>query len=159
MKVPARVVAPDLQELLALFLSRHDLAEHRFVPAAKVPPPYHGLLVHEHHMTVTVEKFHGGLVNVSILDRRQNGDSYARKILLTLQKTGRVVQYGIMRIHLRYCNNEVQKRIVAGQTPLGIGRPGVGIAADGETRRARDLVEAGARNLRRRAVDEDRVGL
>lgn len=119
MKVPARVVAPDLHELLGLFPSQGDLAEYRVVPASKVPPPYHGLLVHQHHMTVTVEKFYGDMVNVAILDRRKQGYSYARKILLTLQKSGQVVQYGIMRIHLDYCSADVQKQIIAGKTPLG----------------------------------------
>ena len=48
------------------------------VPAAEVPPPYHGLLVHSEHMTVTVEEFHGGLVDVQVLDSRRAGESYAR---------------------------------------------------------------------------------
>jgi len=119
MKVPARTTAPDLGALLKLFPSRDDLADFQIVPAERLPTPYHALLVHEHHMTVTVEKYHGDLVNVCILDRRRDGDTYARKILLTLQKTGQVVQYGVMRIHLRYCSDEVKQQILAGQTPLG----------------------------------------
>jgi chorismate-pyruvate lyase len=70
-------------------------------------------------MTVTVEAHHGSLVDVRILAHRQDNDAYARKILLTLQSTGRVVQFGIMRVHLRYCSQEVRDEIVAGQTPLG----------------------------------------
>src|SRR5262249_23120420 len=45
--------------------------------------------------------------------------SYARKILLTLQSTGRIVQFGIMRINLELCSPAVRAAIVAGQTPLG----------------------------------------
>jgi chorismate-pyruvate lyase len=102
-----------------LFPPGDDLPEYEFVPADEVLPPYHGLLVHEHHMTVTVESHHGDLVDVRILARRQDGDSYARKILLALQGDGRVVQFGIMRVHLRYCSPAVRAEIVAGQTPLG----------------------------------------
>jgi hypothetical protein len=93
--------------------------EHEFVPGTAVPPPYHGLLVHEHHMTVTVESFYKSLVDVRILVRHQTADDYARKILLVLQSDGRVVQFGIMRIILRYCSPVVQAAILAGQTPLG----------------------------------------
>jgi chorismate-pyruvate lyase len=119
MNVPARRVGPDLRTLFALFPPGNDLPEYEFVPSDEVPPPYHGLLVHEHHMTVTVERHHGGLVDVRILARRQDGDSYARQILLALQGNGRVVQFGIMRVRLRYCSPAVRAEIIAGQTPLG----------------------------------------
>jgi hypothetical protein len=68
---------------------------------------------------VTVEKHHGSRVDVKVLSRRQEPDSYARKILLTRQSDGRVVQFGIMRVHLRYCGPEVRDAIVAEKTPLG----------------------------------------
>jgi chorismate-pyruvate lyase len=112
---------PDVRSLFALFPSGslEEAPDHEIVPADEVPPPYGGLLVHEHHMTVTVEAFHGDLVNVRILDRQQSDDWYARKILLTLQGSGRVVQFGIMRIHLRHCSRAVREEIIAGQTPLG----------------------------------------
>ncbi len=119
MNVPARTVGPDLDALLALFPPSDDLAAREVVHAAAVPPPYHGLLVHEHHMTVTVENYHGDLVDVIVLERRQDGDSYARKILLALQGTRQVVQYGIMRVNFRYTSDAVRAEIVAGKTPLG----------------------------------------
>jgi chorismate-pyruvate lyase len=111
---------PDLHTLTALFPPvGSEIPEFEFVPADEVPPPYHGLLVHEHHMTVTVEAYHHDLVDVRILARKQTADWYARKILLTLHKTGKVVQFGIMRIRLAYCDRAVRDEIVAGQTPLG----------------------------------------
>jgi chorismate-pyruvate lyase len=109
----------DLRELFALFPPAGDMPEYEFVPADEMPAPYHALLVHEHHMTVTVEKHHGDLVNVRILARNQNNESYARKILLVLQGNGRVVQFGIMRIWLSYCSPAVRDEVVAGKTPLG----------------------------------------
>lgn len=112
--------APDLRSLYALFPpTADDLLEYEIVAGDEVPEPYHGLLVHEHHMTVTVEEHHGDQVDVRILDQRQSGDWYARKILLTLQHGGKVVQFGIMRIHLNQCSPAVRAEIVAGQTPLG----------------------------------------
>ncbi len=119
MNFPVRVQGPNVAELFGLFPSNEDLPAYEVLPANKVPPPYHGLLVHEHHMTVTVEAYHGDLVNVQILEKRQEGDFYARKILLALQKTGRIVQFGIVRVNLALCSPEVRAEIVAGQTPFG----------------------------------------
>ena len=119
MSHPARTAGPELHALYALFPLADDIPECELVPADAVPPPYHGLLVHEHHMTVTVEQYHGDLVDVRILARRLDGDVYARKILLALRQSGRVVQFGIMRVNLRYCSAAVRAEIVAGQTPFG----------------------------------------
>ena len=81
------------------------------VPTTDVPEPYYRLLVHTHHMTVTVEAFYGSLVDVKVLDRRRDGDTYARKILLALRRSGKVVQFGIMRVQLNYCSQEVRDEI------------------------------------------------
>ena len=89
------------------------------MPGDEVPPPYRGLLVHEHHMTVTVEAYHGDLVDVRVLAVHRDEGSYARKILLALQGSGRVVQFGIVRVRLGYCSDAVQKEITAEKTPLG----------------------------------------
>jgi chorismate-pyruvate lyase len=119
MNIPANFTVPSLPALFALFPPADDVPEYELVPADEVPPPYHGLLVHEHHMTVTVEAYHGDQVDVRILARRQTDDWYARKILLALHGSGRVVQFGIMRVHLRYCDAAVRDEIIAGHTPLG----------------------------------------
>ncbi len=120
MNIPANL-GPDLRSLFTLFppASPEELSEYEFVSAEELPAPYQQLLVHEHHMTVTVEAHHGDRVNVRILARRQTPEWYARKILLALQSTGRVVQFGIMRIRLGLCTPAVRDEIVAGRTPLG----------------------------------------
>jgi chorismate-pyruvate lyase len=112
---------PDLRSLCALFPASKssDVPEYELVPADEVPPPYHDLLVHEHHMTVTVEAHHQDLVDVRILAQKKAPNWYARKILLTLQRTGRVVQFGIMRIWLEHCAADVRREILEGKTPLG----------------------------------------
>jgi chorismate-pyruvate lyase len=112
---------PNLPSLYALFPAAPGelWPECEFVQADEVPSPYRELLVHDQHMTVTVEAHHGDSVDVRILDRVHNDDVYARKILLALHGSGRVVQFGIMKINLSYCSLTVREEIVAGRTPLG----------------------------------------
>lgn len=119
MNTTSKLTGPTVEALFSLFPQTGEIPEYEIVPHDEVPPPYQGLLVHDHHMTVTVEAHHGYLVNVRILARNHNKDSYARKILLTLQQTGQVVQFGIARVHLAYCSEPVRAAIVAGKTPLG----------------------------------------
>ena len=117
-KAPSQ--GPDLRTLLGLFGPADDVvARAEVIPAHEVPPPYHDLLVHEHHMTVTVEAHHGDLVNVWILERWYSGDFYARKILLALQKTHKVVQFGVVRVDLSVCSPPVREEILGGRTPFG----------------------------------------
>lgn len=110
---------PDLHTLFQLFPPSSYLREFDVVPADWVPEPYRKLLVHEHHMTVTVEAHHGSLVDVKVLETKRDGDSYARKILLALQSNGRIVQFGLVRIWLHYCSPAVREAILAEKTPLG----------------------------------------
>jgi chorismate-pyruvate lyase len=114
-----RIVTPALPDLFARFPPADDQPDFELLPADAVPPPYHGLLVHEHHMTVTVEAYHGDRVNVRILNRVHQEPYYSRKILLALQKTGRIVQFGIVRANLNYCSQPVRDRILEGKTPFG----------------------------------------
>ena len=110
---------PNLTDFLALFPPADWLRAYEYIPAEQMPEPYHQLLVHEHHMTVTVEAHHGCLVDVRVLQRIHEDDTYARKILLTRQSDGQVVQFGLVRIHFQYCSAAVRDEIVAGQTPIG----------------------------------------
>lgn len=110
---------PDLQTLLALFPPADYLQSWEVIPGDQVPQPYHHLLVHDYHMTVTVEAHHGSLVDVKVLDKKRAADSYARKILLARQSDGRIVMFGLVRIWLHYCSPEVQAEILAEKTPIG----------------------------------------
>lgn len=110
----------ELHSLTRLFPDSETLflrAEH--VASVTVPEPYRSLLAHNHHMTVTMERFHQSPVDVRILDRRLDGDLYSRKILLLKQGTESVVQFGIVRFDLRYVSDVVREEILAGKTPLG----------------------------------------
>jgi chorismate-pyruvate lyase len=105
---------------VALFYeSPGELGQFVERPAAELPAVYQKLLAHNHHMTVTVERHHGSLVDVKVLERRISDEHYARKILLTRQADGRVVQFGIVRLNLAYLDEAVRREIEAQQTPLG----------------------------------------
>lgn len=112
-------IRPDLESLLAAFPPADYLLAWEFVLASEVPEPYRRLLVHEYHMTVTIEAHHGGLVDVEVLDKKTDQHAYARKILLRLQRSGKVVQFGLMRVHLEFCDAEVRAEILSEKRPLG----------------------------------------
>ena len=119
MSLAANRLVLTLPALFSLLPPVEDAPEYDFVLAEEVPQPYHDLLVHQRHMTVTVEKHHGNLVDVKVLASRLDEDVYDRKILLTLQGSGRVVLFGIVRINLNYCSAPVRQEILAQKTPLG----------------------------------------
>jgi chorismate-pyruvate lyase len=86
-----------------------------------VPEPSRRLLDHRSHMTVTMERHVGGPVSVDVLrEVRLTGErnDYAREILLR-DPSGRVVQYGLVRIDLGALPEAVRGRIEAGAAPLG----------------------------------------
>ncbi|MEX1094650.1 MAG: hypothetical protein WED34_01305 [Planctomycetales bacterium] len=110
----------ELNALTGLFPGGDALiaaAEH--IPSALTPEPYKTLLVHDQHMTVTMEAHHGANVDVRILDRRLDGDVYSRKIVLVKHGTEQVVQFGIVRFDLRYVTQAVRDEILQGEAPLG----------------------------------------
>lgn len=110
----------ELNALVNLFPSEEPLiaaAEH--IPSSLTPEPYRQLLVHEHHMTVTMESFHHSPVDVRVLDQKLEQNIYARKIVLVKSGTNQVVQFGIVRFNFQYVTVEVRDEILKGDTPLG----------------------------------------
>jgi chorismate-pyruvate lyase len=118
-RTPAVIRTPTADSLYALFPGSADGPRCTPVPGDHVPEPYHSLLVHTHHMTVTVERHYGGPVDVRVLETALDGHEYARKILLELRGTGQVVQFGIVQIDLDLLSEPVRTKIVEGKTPLG----------------------------------------
>ncbi len=110
---------PTSDALYGLFPEDPDQPELSTVTPEEMPESYRRLLVHSHHMTVTVEEYYGQPVNVKVLDSVQHGQTYGRKILLSLKDTDEVVQFGIVRVNLGALSETVRSQIVAGQTPLG----------------------------------------
>jgi chorismate-pyruvate lyase len=89
------------------------------VAAAELPDQFKALLAHDDHMTVTVEAWHNSLVEVQVLEEHRQGDLYARRIVLALQRDGKPVQYGIMRINLAGLPQIVRMEIESQALPLG----------------------------------------
>ncbi len=110
----------ELHALVALFPETEPLlarAEH--VAAPLMPEPYRAMLAHDHHMTVTMEEHHRGPVDVAVLDEREVGGLYCRKIILTKRGTDQVVQFGLIRFDFRFVTDAVKNEILARETPLG----------------------------------------
>lgn len=110
----------ELNALTDLFPDRGTLiekAEH--VPPAIMPRPYQKMLAHNHHMTVTMERYHGCAVDVQVLDELLDGNIYYRKILLLKTGTDEVVQFGIVRFDFQYVSPEVREEILSKAIPLG----------------------------------------
>lgn len=128
--------AVDLMELVELFYQDpHQLGQFEGLglKAESIPQPQRDLLNHEAHMTVTVEAFHGGPVDVRV-DRTRFGVApgddlqgsaaeaaawYAREITLHRQSDGAPVQYGIVRLNIPALATKVWNEIRSQQTPLG----------------------------------------
>jgi chorismate-pyruvate lyase len=116
----ARIVTPDLDTLVGLFYARGEqLGEFEEVDSHDLARDYRMLLAHDSHMTVTVERFHNGPVDVRVLETKKQGTHYARKILLTRAGDGRVVQFGIMRLDFSCVSDAVRREVESQQTPLG----------------------------------------
>jgi chorismate-pyruvate lyase len=111
--------ALSISELYAPFPSQIDRPEAELLPPEEIPEPYRELLVHEHHMTVTVEAYYREPVEVRVLEVVRRGNEYARKILLALRDSRRVVQFGIVQIDLAVLTPDVRETILAGEVPLG----------------------------------------
>jgi hypothetical protein len=110
----------EFEKLAAMFPEAQPLVQNvEYIPASTTPEPYKTLLVHDIHMTVTMEKYHGCPVDVHVVDRRLDGDIYARKILLTRHGTNSVVQFGLVRFDFQYVTEAVKREIISEKIPLG----------------------------------------
>lgn len=100
-------------------LSGLSFPAFRLVEPDEVSEPSRTLLVHNHHMTVTLEAHYGSPLRVEVLDRVRVGDAYTRRICLYETGKNVPVLYGVVRIHLQFCKPEVRERILAEKEPLG----------------------------------------
>ena len=111
---------PDLDTLVALFYPHpEDLGVFEEMDSHGMARDYRMLLAHDSHMTVTVERFYNEPVDVRVLGTQRTGEHYARKILLTRQSNGHVVQFGIMRLDFSCVSPQVRREVESEATPLG----------------------------------------
>lgn len=108
-----------LTELCAPFVDSPFVPECSIVQPENIPHPEDELLVHHNHMTIVLERHHRKPVQVHVMDEKIEGDFYRRKIALTPEGSDKVVEWGIVRLDLRYMPPEVTREIRQKQTPLG----------------------------------------
>jgi chorismate-pyruvate lyase len=110
----------SLSSLIHLYYPNPDaLADFRLVSHNQTPTVYQQLLSHISHMTVTVERFYGQPLDVSVLRSGQDSCHYFREILLRTQHDQKVVQYGIVRLHLNHVPEAPRREILEEKKPLG----------------------------------------
>ena len=110
----------ELQKLSSYFPDGDQLFERvEHIPASTTPEPYKSLLVHEHHMTVTMEQFHQCGVDVQVIFEELREPLYNREILLAKVDSHEVVQFGLVRLDFTFVTPAVKAEILAKELPLG----------------------------------------
>lgn len=110
----------SLPSLVAVYYSDPvELGTFQRVTQDETPRVYRELLSHTSHMTVTVEQFHKDSVDVTVLRSNASQSEYCREILLKTHTAQRVVQYGIVRLHLPYVPEAPRAEILEEAKPLG----------------------------------------
>jgi hypothetical protein len=111
--------------LIELFCGLDEFGDLRSAVRSEVPEPARTLLDHRNHMTVAMERFHGGDVRLRVVARADDGrgrrpheSGYAREILLETQ-LGTIVQHGIVRIDLAHLDASTAAAIREARRPLG----------------------------------------
>ncbi|QDT59550.1 hypothetical protein SV7mr_20580 [Stieleria bergensis] len=123
--IPQDDARVDIQLLLAEFYdAANQFSQLGKCEATDAPPePYNKLLNHHAHMTVTVESHHQDSVDVVVhrhhRHQDQGHDWYSREITLKTHRSGKVVQYGIVRLDVNTLAPQVWAEIESRQIPLG----------------------------------------
>lgn len=133
---PSALAGPTdrAESLVRLFCRPDEFGVLRSVEPSEVPAPARTLLDHGSHMTVAMERFHGGDMRLRVVavaggdphgsmgkagdQSRDPARPYAREILLETQ-AGRVVQFGIVRIHMEHLDPTTAAKIREAGRPLG----------------------------------------
>lgn len=105
--------------LLLAFFGESRIPHCREVPPEEIPEPFRSLLVHDNHMTVTLEEHFHDRVVVRPYRVQQVGDLYGRKLDLLTEKTGQVIMTGAMLFNLSLVEPSVGEDIIAQKSPLG----------------------------------------
>jgi chorismate-pyruvate lyase len=89
------------------------------VAPSEMPSTQRQLLVHQKHMTRTLNAHYGVPVDVHVMERHRDSDLYSRKIFLTARESQVVVEYGLVRLDFRYMPANVRDTILQEHAPLG----------------------------------------
>jgi hypothetical protein len=116
------LATPDLhQSLVDLFAGWLAVApgDYSVVPAAEMPEPFRGLLIHHRHMTEVLQGHYGEPVHLAVQLSEASEATYRRRITLTAGPGGPLVELGAVRLDLSVLPGPVQSEILAQSTPLG----------------------------------------
>ena len=109
-----------LKELFTGFDSADQLKmDFQEVSPQEIPSLPRQLLVHQKHMTHTLNAHYGVPVDVHVMERRRQNNLYSRKIFLTLKESQTIVEYGLVRLDFRYMPETVRDTILQEHAPLG----------------------------------------
>jgi len=89
------------------------------VSPAEMPSTPRQLLVHQKHMTRTLNAHYAVPVDVHVMERHRDNDLYSRKIFLTARESKVVVEYGLVRLNFSYMPPNVRETILQEHAPLG----------------------------------------
>jgi chorismate-pyruvate lyase len=99
--------------------SGRELPQVADVAEDEVPEPYQQLLVHARDMTPTLEAFHGERIHLRLLERRLEGESLWRQVVLTLNGSARPVEFGAIVIYAHRFPPAAREAILGCRRPLG----------------------------------------
>ncbi len=109
-----------LKELFTGFTGADKLPmDFQEISPEEMPSRPRQLLVHQKHMTHTLNAHYGVPVDVHVMERHRENDLYSRKIFLTLKETKTIVEYGLVRLNFRYMPPAVRDTILQEHAPLG----------------------------------------
>jgi len=108
-----------LSDLCRPFAHGYFAPECSVVQPENIPHPEDDLLVHHDHMTVVLQRYHGSGVEVHVMEEKLEDGLYTRKINLTPAGTNKIVEWGIVRLYLKYIPEPARSEILAKQSPLG----------------------------------------
>ena len=89
------------------------------ITGSEMPEPYHKLLVHQRHMTVTLAEHFGISPNLYVMSEQRHGDAYSRKIFLTAGNKSDSIELGVVRMDLSRLRQTVAEEILRKRSPLG----------------------------------------
>ncbi len=85
----------------------------------EIPEPYRGLLVHDSDMTSRLEAFHKSKIHIRALARNHHGRAYFREVVLELDGSRRLVEFGASMVNLQFFPGEAEEEIRREERPLG----------------------------------------
>lgn len=87
--------------------------------AEELPAAYRALLAHDRDMTGTLEAFFKQPMTLRVYDKKLEGDSLFRRVVLEGAEDGRPKEFGAIRIDLTCFDDETRGLIEGCKVPLG----------------------------------------